>query len=267
MVRVRPAIARPIVVLPEPDSPTRPSTSPGHGEADAVDGLERRAAEPPRVLDEQVLGLDQHFAALVGAFDHALRGGVAAQVRDGGEELLGVLLLGLRRTAPVRIASSTTSPWYMTTTRSARSATTPMLCVISTIDGPELVAQVPQQVEDLGLHGDVEGGRRLVGDDEARVQRQRHGDDDALLLAARELVRVVVDARFRVRDADLAEDLDRPRLGLLGRDLAAAASAGVCAEALGDLPADREDRVERGRRLLEHHGHVAAADLPQLAPR
>ena len=35
---------------------------------------------------------------------------------------------------------------------------------------PSLVAQVAQQLEDLGLHRDVEGGRRLVGDD------QRPGD-------------------------------------------------------------------------------------------
>ena len=41
----------------------------------------------------------------------------------------------------------------------------------------------------------------------------------------------------------------------------------VGAQALCDLPADREDRVERRRRLLEHHGHVRAAQLPQLGLR
>ena len=40
--------------------------------------------------------------------------------------------------------------------------------------GAELVAAAAQQVEDLGLHGHVEGGGRLVGDDHARVEHQRH---------------------------------------------------------------------------------------------
>ena len=38
-------------------------------------------------------------------------------------------------------------------------------------------------------------------------------------------------------------------------------------QALGDLPADGEDRVERGRRLLEHHRDVGPAQLPQLRLR
>ena len=44
-------------------------------------------------------------------------------------------------------------------------------------------------------------------------------DDDALLLPAGELVRVVVDAVLGIGDADPAEDVDRLRAGLLLRDL------------------------------------------------
>ena len=40
--------------------------------------------------------------------------------------------------------------------------------------GAELVAAAAQQVEDLGLHGDVEGGGRLVGDDDPGLEHQRH---------------------------------------------------------------------------------------------
>ena len=53
-----------------------------------------------------------------------------------------------------------------------------------------LVDEPPQQREDRRLGGDVEGGRRLVGDQQLRAQRDRHGDADALALAAGELVRV-----------------------------------------------------------------------------
>ncbi len=48
----------------------------------------------------------------------------------------------------------------------------------------ELVLQVLEQVESLRLHRDIEGRDRLVGDDEARIERERAGDADALALAA-----------------------------------------------------------------------------------
>ena len=52
-----------------------------------------------------------------------------------------------------------------------------------------LLAQRVQQVEDLGLDGHVERGRRLVGDQQVRLAGQRHGDEGALPHAAAELVR------------------------------------------------------------------------------
>ena len=50
--------------------------------------------------------------------------------------------------------------------------------------------QFVQQVHHLRLHGHVEGGDRLVADDELRLQHQRPGDADALALAAGKLVRI-----------------------------------------------------------------------------
>ena len=77
----------------------------------------------------------------------------------------------------------------------------------------ELVLEVLQQVDDLGLDRDVERGDRLVGDDELGPQRQRPGDADALALAAGELVRVA--ARVLGREPD-----ELQQLAHLRRDLA-----------------------------------------------
>ena len=43
-----------------------------------------------------------------------------------------------------------------------------------------------QQVQHLRLHGDIQRRDRLVGDNQARVQRQGAGDADALPLPAAE---------------------------------------------------------------------------------
>ena len=119
----------------------------------------------------------------------------------------------------------------------------------------EVGLEPPDQLEDLGLDRDVERRRRLVGDQEVGVARERHRDHHPLAHAARELVRVVVDPLLRVGDADGAEQLDRPVAGLrLGAAL-------VRADLLGDLPADPVDRVERGHRVLEDHRDLCAADL------
>lgn len=74
--------------------------------------------------------------------------------------------------------------------------------------GTEFVAGETQQIEDLGLHRHVECRRRLIGENESGIEHEGHGDDDALLLAARELMRVVVDARGGVRNANLLKNLD-----------------------------------------------------------
>jgi hypothetical protein len=40
--------------------------------------------------------------------------------------------------------------------------------------------QALDEVHDLRLHGDIEGGGRLVGDEETGLSGQCHGDHDAL---------------------------------------------------------------------------------------
>ena len=51
----------------------------------------------------------------------------------------------------------------------------------------EFLLQVLQQVDDLGLDGDVERRHGLIGHQQLGVERERAGDADALTLAAGEL--------------------------------------------------------------------------------
>ena len=120
--------------------------------------------------------------------------------------------------------------------------------------GPGLVAQVPHQVEDLGLDRDVQRGRGLVRDEQLGLARQRHRDHHALGHATRHLVRIGIEAASRIRDADHPQELQRPlpRGALL--------HTAVDLEHLGDLLADVPDRVQRGLRLLEDHADPVAAD-------
>ena len=94
----------------------------------------------------------------------------------------------------------------------------------------ELALQVAQQVDHLRLHRDVEGGDRLVADDQARVQRQRAGDADPLALAAGEFVRVAVERVLP--QADLEGELRDPLVELT------AARDAVIDERLADDVAD-----------------------------
>ena len=86
------------------------------------------------------------------------------------------------------------------------------------------------------------------------LQRQGHGDHGSLPHAAGQLVRVLLDAPLRGRHAHEAEGVDCPVPGFLLLDVV------VQLDRLGDLVADREDRVEASHRLLEDHRDLAAAN-------
>ena len=66
-----------------------------------------------------------------------------------------------------------------------------------------------EHVEHLRLDRDVERGRRLVGDEQVGIVRDRHRDHRPLAHAARVLVRILVGAAARRGDADEVEQLDR----------------------------------------------------------
>jgi hypothetical protein len=115
-----------------------------------------------------------------------------------------------------------------------------------------------EDVEDLGLHGDVEGRGGLVGDDQAGVVGDRDGDHHPLAHPAGELVREGPRAFRGPGDADEVEQLHGP----LPRGVAA--DVLVDLQGLDDLAAHGEDRRERGHRVLEDHADLAAADPRHL---
>ena len=127
-----------------------------------------------------------------------------------------------------------------------------------------LLAQLAQQVQDLRLNGDIEGSRRLVGDQEARVAGQRHGDHHPLAHAARQAVRIVVEPLLGGGDMHATQQREGLPPGLGCGDLP------VADDRLGDLVADGEGGVERGHRLLEDHGDAVAAQIahrPAIQPQ
>ena len=121
--------------------------------------------------------------------------------------------------------------------------------------GAVLVAETAEQRGDLGLDRDIERGGRLVGDDQLRLGGERQRNDDPLAHPARELVRLMVDPLGRRRDADLGQQVDRTGTGR------PAAQAEMQADGLDQLLSDREERVQRGQRILEDRADLAAAHL------
>ena len=106
----------------------------------------------------------------------------------------------------------------MTTTRVAMRATMPRSWVISTSPMANSRCNSRQQVQDLRLNGDIEGGGRLVRQDQRRLAHQSHGDHDALAQATGELVRVLLQPAASGGDADALQKLDGAGAGLPSRD-------------------------------------------------
>ena len=77
--------------------------------------------------------------------------------------------------------------------------------------------QAPHEIHDLGLHRDIERSRGLVGDQQHRVERERHRDHGTLPHAAGELMRVVVDPALGPRDPHDAKQLHRLGVSHLAR--------------------------------------------------
>ena len=85
-----------------------------------------------------------------------------------------------RRTARGSWPVSTMRPAYMTLIRWVIPATTPEVVGDQDQGGARLLGQSAQDLQDLRLDRHVEGRRRLVGDHQPRLQRQRHRDHHAL---------------------------------------------------------------------------------------
>ncbi len=111
----------------------------------------------------------------------------------------------------------------------------------------EFVAQFAQQIEDLRLHGDVERGGRLVGDEQRRFADQRHRDHDALAHAAGKLMRIGIETPLRRRQLHLAQELYGALAGFT------AAGPAVPDQTFRDLVADGQRGIEARHRILEDH--------------
>ena len=118
--------------------------------------------------------------------------------------------------------------------------------------------QLVDDVEHLRLHRDVERRGRLVGDQQVRLGDQHHGDHHALAHAARNLVRIELRDALGIVDAHRFQH----RAHALG-DVAAPELL-VRQQRLGDLRADRHDRVEREFRVLHDHRDAGAANGAHL---
>ncbi len=124
-----------------------------------------------------------------------------------------------------------------------------------------LTAHALEQLDDLRLDRHVERGGRLVGHDQLGLGRQRQRDHHALAHAARELVRVVVDALLGGGNAGVLQQLD----GTLARLVGVHRQVGL--DGLDQLAADAVERVQRGQRILEDGADLAAADVAHLLVR
>ena len=91
----------------------------------------------------------------------------------------------------------------ITQTRSAMWRTMPRSWVMSSIAMPYFGLQVLQQFQDLRLHRHVKRRGGLVGDQQVGIVGKRHGDHDALPLAAGQLMRIILQAAFPGRGCRL----------------------------------------------------------------
>ena len=173
------------------------------------------------------------------------------EVRDGAQELAGVLVTrrveDLRRRAGLDDAATLHDDHAV-----GQVGDDPHVMSDQEDAGIDAVPQVAHEVEDLRLDRHVERRRRLVGDEDPRIERQRLSDHRPLPLPARQLVGVGVDAALRLGDLDHLEQLDHP----LARRLRG--HRPVAAQHLGDLESDGVHGIQRCHRLLEDDGDLPA---------
>ena len=123
--------------------------------------------------------------------------------------------------------------------------------------GAGFLTQRAHEVEYLRLDGDVERGCGFIGDQEPRLASERHRNHHPLPHAAREPVRVFAEALLGRGNVNHPQHLDRQFVCRI------AAHPPMTQNALDDLLADRQHRVERGHRLLKDHRDAIAAKLAQ----
>ena len=121
-----------------------------------------------------------------------------------------------------------------------------------------LLLQHFDKLQDLRLNRHVQRRRRLIGDQHRRTAGERHGNHHPLAHAAGKLMRVAPQNGLRLRNAHQLQHASRFPERLI------AAQPLMQADGLGNLLPDRENRVERGHRLLEDHRDIRPAHALHL---
>jgi hypothetical protein len=109
----------------------------------------------------------------------------------------------------------------------------------------EFLAEVRQQVHDLGLDTDIKGAHRFVADEELRFDGQCPGDPDALALSAAELVGMT--SRHFGPEADLGQQRGDAVGTPGGREIAK-----MDLQRLTDDRPDRHAGIQRSEGILKN---------------
>ena len=120
--------------------------------------------------------------------------------------------------------------------------------------GTEVFLALVDEVENLLLDGDVEGGGGLVGNEKLGLGDEGHRDHHSLAHAAGEFVGIAVDAGFGFGDADFGERFDGAGAGLVAFDVE------MQGEGLDELVDNLEVGIEGGHGILEDHRDALAAN-------
>ena len=125
--------------------------------------------------------------------------------------------------------------------------------------GAKIPLQVTQKVQHLALHGHIQRRGRLIRNQHLGPQRQSHGDHHPLTHTAGKLMRILRQAPFGLRQTHGTKRLQRAGAGL------GAGNGIMGADRLGQLVANRHDRVQGGHRFLKDHRDAVAAQGAHLA--
>ncbi len=120
------------------------------------------------------------------------------------------------------------------------------------------LAQPIEDFQDLGLNGHIQGGRRLIRNQQFRLSAQRDRDHHALAHPAAQLVGVALEPLLGVGNSYLDHQCLGPLHSLAARHRK------VSQYPFGDLVSRGEDRIQARHGILEHHPDPAA---PNLAKR
>ena len=210
VARSRPSRMRTSVDLPEPDSPTMPTDAP----ASTARSTPPSASRSARGSEQRRAGQLVHAADPGRASSNARHAGLrpasaGSAVRSAAASSSTVYGSPGRSTIVATGPASTMRPWRITISVVGHQRHQGDVVGDEQQRGALGGDQLGEQRQHLGLHRDVERGRRLVGDQQRRPAGERDGDADALSLTSRELVRIGPCGAFGFGQPDAVAQLDR----------------------------------------------------------